>query len=49
MAQQRQGKSKESTSLSRKKGLSKIKFFICHKYRLYASQCLNKKGKGKKQ
>lgn len=36
------GKSEESTSQSGK-GLSKIKCFICHKHKYYASQCLDKK------
>ena len=42
-------KSEESTSYLGKKDLSKIKCFICHKHNHYASQCLEKKGKGKQQ
>jgi hypothetical protein len=42
------GKSEESTSQLRKRDLSKIKCFSCHKHNHYASQCLDKKkGKGK--
>jgi hypothetical protein len=44
------GKSEESTSKPRKKDLSKIKCFSCHKHSHYASQCpIKKKGKGKQQ
>jgi hypothetical protein len=44
------GKSEESTSQPRKKHLSKIKCFSCHKQGHYASQCPNKKkDKGKQQ
>jgi len=37
------GNNEVSSSQSRKKDLSKIKCFICHKHEHYASQCLDKK------
>jgi hypothetical protein len=44
------GNSEGETSQSRKKDLSKIKCFTCHKNGHYASQCLEKKkGQGKMQ
>ena len=45
-----EAKIEESTSHARKKDLSKIKCFICHKKNHYASQYSEKKkGKGKQQ
>jgi len=44
------GKSEELASQWDKKYLSKNECFICHKFKHYASQCLDKrKGKGKQQ
>jgi hypothetical protein len=43
------GKCEESTSQLGKKYLSKIKCFSCHMHSHYASQCPDKKGKGKQQ
>ena len=43
------GKSEESASRLRKKNLSKIKCFICHKHDHCASQYPKKKGKGRQQ
>jgi hypothetical protein len=43
------GKSEESTSQPRKKDLSKMKCFICHKNDHYPSRCPKKKVKGKQQ